>query len=148
MHSNFKSSCFIKYAESHTSTVQLIQSWSNGNFGTAVTNNFIRHDIVLDKISWNGYESMGFDTIPLTQDMEQDLFSIKTRYLISLAPYYDRYIWAKYGHHMLPSTILLNLMENLQTHSTYCNSLWQLLCTDLDGNLSISLNPSTKAKLN
>ena len=110
-----------------------------------ITNNFIRHDVILDKISWNGCELMGFDTTPLTQDTEQDLFTIKTRYPIPLAPYYDRYTWAKHDHHILPSTILLNLMENLQTHSLYRNALQQLLHTDLDGNLSTSLNPPTKA---
>jgi hypothetical protein len=64
-----------------------------------------------------------------------------------LAVYTDRYTWAKYGHHILPSTILLNQNENLQTRSLYRNALQQLLCTDLDGNLSTSLNPPTKAKL-
>ena len=88
---------------------------------------------------------MGFDTTTLTRDREQDLFTIKTLYPILLAQYYDHYTWANYGHHLLPSTILLNAMENLQTHSTYCNTLQQLLCTDLDGNLSTSLNPPTKA---
>ena len=75
--------------------MQLIQFWSNNTFGTAITNNFIGHDVVLDKISRNGYESMGFDTNPLTQDTEQDLFTIKIHHPIPLAPYYDRYIWAK-----------------------------------------------------
>ncbi len=84
----------------------------------------------------------------MTQDTEQDLFTIETRVPILLAPYYDRYTWAKYGHHILPSTILLNLMENLQTHSLYCNALRYLLRTDLDRNLSTSMNPPTKAKLN
>jgi hypothetical protein len=102
---------------------------------------------VLDKISRNGYESMGFDASPLTQDKEQDLFTIKTRYPIPLALYTDCYTWAKYGHHILPSTISLNRNENLQTHSLYRNALQQLLCTYLDGNLSTSLNPPTKAKL-
>jgi hypothetical protein len=67
---------------------------------------------------------------------------------IPVAPYYDPYTWAKYGNHILPSAILLNLMENLQTHSLYHNALRHLLCTDLDGNLSTPLNPPTKAKLN
>ncbi len=102
---------------------------------------------MLDKISRNGYESMGFDASPLTQDKEQDLFTIETHYLILLARYCDRYTWAKYGHHILPSTILLNWLENLQTHSLYCNALQQLLRTDFDGNLSTSLNPPTKAKI-
>jgi hypothetical protein len=42
---------------------------------------------------------------------------------------------------------LLNRIENLQTHSLYRNALQQLLRTDLDVNLSTSLNPPTKAKL-
>ncbi len=103
---------------------------------------------MLDKISRNGYESMEFDASPLIQGKEQDLFTIKTHYPIPLAVYTDRYTWAKYGHHILPSTILLNRNENLQTHSLYCNALQQLLHTDLDGNLSTSLNLPTKAKLN
>jgi hypothetical protein len=90
---------------------------------------------------------MGFVTSPLTQDKEQDLFTIQTRYPIPLAQYYDRYTWAKYGRHILPSIILLNQIENLQTHTLHCNALQQLLCTDLDGNLSTSLNSPTKAKL-
>jgi hypothetical protein len=102
---------------------------------------------VLDKISRNGYESLGFDASPLIQDKEQDLFTIKTRYPIPLAVYTDRYTWVKHGHHILPSTILLNRNESLQTNSLYCNALQQLLHTDLDGNLSTSLNPPTKAKL-
>ncbi len=65
--------------------MQLIQFLSNGNFGTAITNKFIQHDVVLDKISRNGYESMGFDALPLTQDKEQDLFTIKIRFPIPLA---------------------------------------------------------------
>ena len=90
---------------------------------------------------------MRFDIKLLTQDTEQDLFTIKTCYPIPLGLYTDRYTWAKYGHHILPSTILLNLIENLQTHSLYCNALRHLLCTDLDGNLSTSLNPPPKDKL-
>ncbi len=128
--------------------MQLIQFRSNGNFQTAITNKFIRHDIVLNKISQNGYESMGFDTTPLTQDTEQDLFTIKTHHPIPLPPYYDHYTWAKYGHHILPSTISLNAMENFQTHSTYHNALQQLFCTDSDENLSTSLNSPAKVKLN
>jgi hypothetical protein len=90
---------------------------------------------------------MGFDASPLTQDKEQDLFTIETLYPIPLAQYCGRYTWAKYGRHILPSTILLNPIENLQTHSLYRNALQQLLHTNLDGNLSTSLNRPTKAKL-
>ncbi len=128
--------------------MKLIQFKSNGNFQTAITNKFIGHDVMLDKISLNGYESMGFDISSLIQGKEQDLFTIKTHYPIPLAFYMYCYTWAKYGHHILPSTILLNQIENLQTHGLYCNALQQLLRTDLDGNLSTFLNPPKKAKLN
>jgi len=127
--------------------MQLIQFKSNGNFRTAITNKLIGHDVVLDKLSRNGYESMGFDISSLIQDKEQDSFTIKTQYPIPLAFYMYRYTWAKYGHRILPSTISLNQIENLQTHSLYRIALQQLLRTDLDGNLSTSLNPPTKAKL-
>ncbi len=99
--------------------MQLIQFWSNGNFRTAIINKFIGHDVVLDKISRNGNESMGFDASPLTQDKEQDLFTIETHHPIPLARYYDHYTWAKYGGHILPSTILLNWIENFNTHGLY-----------------------------
>jgi hypothetical protein len=88
--------------------MQLIQFWSISSFGTAITNKIIEHDVVLDKISWNGYESMGFDTSPLTQDTEQDLFTIKTRYPILLAQYNDCYTWVKYGCHILGKTFYLH----------------------------------------
>jgi hypothetical protein len=84
----------------------------------------------------------------LTQDKKQDLFTINTHYPIPLAFYMYRYTWAKYGSHILPSTILLDQIKNFQTHSLYHNALQQLLRTDLDGNLSTFLNTPTKAKLN
>ncbi len=67
--------------------MQLIQFKSNGNFRTAITNKLIGHDVLLDKISRNGYESMGL----LIQDKEQDSFTIKTQYPIPLAFYMYRY---------------------------------------------------------
>ncbi len=127
--------------------MQLIQFRGNGNFQTAITIKFIGHDVVIDKISRNGYESMGFDASPLTQDKEQDLFTIKTCYPIPLALYSDCYTWAKYGRHILPSTISLDRIENLQTHSLYSNALQQLLRTDLDGNLFTRLTPLVRQVL-
>ena len=90
---------------------------------------------------------MGFDIKQLTQDMEQDLFTITTHYPILLAQYHDCYLWGKFGHSLLPPMILLNARQNLQLRSTYCNTLQQLLCIDLDGNLSTPMNPPTEAKL-
>jgi hypothetical protein len=89
---------------------------------------------------------MGFDASQLTQDKKQDLFTIKTRYPIPLALYTDRYTWTKYGRHILLSTILLNRIENLQTHSLYCNALQQLLRTDLDGIFFYIFESSNKSK--
>ena len=90
---------------------------------------------------------MGFDIKQLTQDMEQNLFTITTHYPILLAQYHDCYSWGKFGHSLLPPMILLNARQNLQLRSTYCNTLQQLLCIDLDGNLSTPMNPPTEAKL-
>ena len=69
--------------------MQLIQFWNIGNFETTITNSFIRHDVSLDTISWNGYKSMGFDIKQLTRDTEQDLLIITTNYPIPLTQYHD-----------------------------------------------------------
>ncbi len=50
----------------------------------------------------NGYESMGFDVRSLTQDRDQEQFTITTQKPIPLAVYDDRYTWAKYGRLILP----------------------------------------------
>ena len=103
--------------------MQLIQFWNIGNFETTITNSFIRHDVSLDTISWNGYESMGFDIKQLTQDTKQDLLIITTNYHIPLAQYHDHYSWAKYAHRFLTSMFSLNARQNSQLHSTYHNAL-------------------------
>jgi hypothetical protein len=73
--------------------VQLIQFRGNGTYETAIINKFIGHDAILDKISRNAYELMGFDTTPLTQVKEQDLFTIKTRYPILFAFFLEIYLF-------------------------------------------------------
>jgi hypothetical protein len=56
----------------------------------------------------NGYESMGFDVRSLTQDTDQEQFTITTQNPIPVALYDDRYTWAKYGHLILPEVFKLN----------------------------------------
>jgi hypothetical protein len=84
--------------------MQLIQYRNISTFSTSITNHFIGVDVQLSKISLNGYESMGFDVRSLTQDRDQEQFTITTRTPIPLAIYDDRYTWAKYGRLLHVST--------------------------------------------
>ena len=61
--------------------------------------------------------------------------------------YGDAFQWAKYGHHILPSNLDLTSHNKTDIHQTFWNSLIEFLCTDLDGNLSSTLNPLTASKL-
>ncbi len=54
---------------------------------------------------------------------------------------------AKYGHHILPSSLDLASNNKASLHQTFWNSLIDFLCTDLDGNLSFNLNPQISSKL-
>ncbi len=61
--------------------------------------------------------------------------------------YGDSFQWAKYGHHILPSSLDLTNHNKASLHWTFWNSLIQFLRTDLDGNLSSTLNPLTASSL-
>jgi hypothetical protein len=61
--------------------------------------------------------------------------------------YWDSFLWAKYGHHILPPSLDLTSLNKGSLHQTYWNSLIELLHTDLDGNLSSTLNPLTASSL-
>jgi hypothetical protein len=76
-------------------------------------------DVQLSKMSLNGYESMGFDVRLLTQDREQEQFTITTQKPIPLALYDDRYTWAKYGRLILPPVLRFNERHNFQILRTY-----------------------------
>ncbi len=90
---------------------------------------------------------MGFDVTQLTQDEEQSVFTIKTDMLIPMLVYGDSYQWAKYGHHILPSSIDLTSLTKGSLHQFFWNSLIEFLPTYLDGNLSSTLNPHTASTL-
>jgi len=125
--------------------MQLIQNQNYATFSTSITNNFIGVDVQLSKMSMNGYKSMGFDVRSLTQDWEQEQFTITTRKPIPLAVYDDRYTWAKYGRLILPQG--MNIKPNFQTLRTYHLFLRDFLCIDLEGNISKPLDVSTISKI-
>jgi hypothetical protein len=90
---------------------------------------------------------MGFDVTQLTQEEEQSLFTIKTNMPVPMFMYGDSFQWAKYGHHILPSSLDLTRLTKASLHRTFRNSLIEFLCTDLDGNLSSTLNSLTVSRL-
>ncbi len=66
---------------------------------------------------------------------------------IPMLVYGDSFQWAKYGHHILPSSLGLTNHNKGSLHQTFQNSLIEFLCTDLDGNLSSTLNSLTASRL-
>jgi hypothetical protein len=127
--------------------MQLIQYRHVSSISTVSTNVFIGEEFCLSPNSLDGYEAKGFDVTQSTQDEEQSLFTIKTNMSIPMLVYGDSLQWAKYGHHILPSSLDLTSHNKASLHQTFWNSLIEFLCTDLDGNLSSSLNPLTASKL-
>ncbi len=127
--------------------MQLIQYHLASSFSTVITNEFIGEEFCLGQTSIDGYKAMGFDVTQLTQDEEQSLFTIKTDMLTPMFVYGDSFQWAKYGHHILPSSLDLTNHNKGSLHQTFWNSLIEFLCTDLDGNLSSTLNPLTASRL-
>jgi hypothetical protein len=91
--------------------------------------------------------AMGFDVTQLNQDEEQSIFRIKTNMPIPMLVYGGSFQWAKYDHHILPSNLDLTSNNKGGLHQTFWNSLIEFLRTDLDGNLSFTLNPLTVSKL-
>jgi hypothetical protein len=90
---------------------------------------------------------MGFDVTQLTQDEEQSLFTLKTNMPIPMLVYGDSFQKAKYGHHILPSSLDLASNNKACLHCTFWNSLIEFLHADLDRNLSSNLNPQFFFKL-
>jgi hypothetical protein len=66
---------------------------------------------------------------------------------IPMLVYGDSFQWAKYGHHILQSNLDSTSNNKGSLHQTFRNSLIEFLHTDLDRNLSSSLNPLTASKL-
>ncbi len=66
----------------------------------------------------DGYEAMGFDVTQSTQDVEQSLFTIKTKMPIPMLVYGDSFQWAKYGHHIQPSILDLTKQVSIKLFGT------------------------------
>jgi hypothetical protein len=127
--------------------MQFIQYCYVSLFSTIITNEFIGEEFCLSPNSLDDYEAMGFDATQLTQDEEQSLFTLKTDMPIPMLLYGNSFHWAKYGHHILPSSLDLASNNKAGLHCTFWNSLIEFLRTDLDGNLSCNLNPQISFKL-
>jgi hypothetical protein len=147
MHPYITESHFVKYAGSITSAYAIDKSRHVSSFSTVITNEFIGENFCLSPNSLDGYEAMGFDVTQLTQDEEQNLFTIKTNIPIPMLVYGDSFQWAEYGHHILPSSLDLTSYNKASLHLTFWNCLIGFLRTDLDRNLPSSLNPLTASKL-
>jgi hypothetical protein len=96
--------------------MQLIQYPHVSSFSTVITNHFIGEELYLCQYSMDGYEAMGFDVTQLTQDVEQNLFTIKSNMPIPMLVYGDSFQWAKYGHHILPSNLDLTSHKKTGLH--------------------------------
>jgi hypothetical protein len=127
--------------------MQLIQYCHVLSVSTIITNRFIGEECCICQTSINGYEAMGFDATQFTQDEEQRLFAIKTSMPIPMLVYGDSFQWAKYGHHILPSSLDLTIHNNVGLYQKIWNTLIEFLSTILDGNLSYALNPFTATRL-
>jgi hypothetical protein len=66
---------------------------------------------------------------------------------IPMLVYGDSFQWAKYGHLILPPNLDFTSNNKGSLHQTFWNSLIEFLHTDLDGNLSSTLNLLTASKL-
>jgi hypothetical protein len=112
--------------------MQLIQYCHVSLFSTVITNEFIGEESCLGQTSIDGYEAMGFDVTQSTQDEEQSLITIKTDMPIPMLVYGNSFQRAKYGHHILPSSLDLTSHNKGSLYPTFWNSLIEFLCTDLD----------------
>jgi hypothetical protein len=147
MHPYITESHYVKYTGSITSAYAIDTICHASLFSTIITNHFIGEEFCLGQTSINGYKAMGYNVTQLTQDEEQSLFTIKTNMPIPMLVYGDSFQWAKYGHHILPSSLDLKNHNKGSLHQTFWNSLIKFLHTDLDGNLSSTLNSLTASKL-
>jgi hypothetical protein len=127
--------------------MQLIQYRHESSFSTVITNHLIGEDFCLGQTSIDGSKAIGFDVTQLTQDEKQSLLTIKTNMPIPMLVYGDSFQWAKYGHHIVPPSLDLTSLNKGSLHQTFWNSLIEFLRTDLDGNLSSTLNPFTASRL-
>jgi hypothetical protein len=66
---------------------------------------------------------------------------------IPMSVYVDFFTWVKYGHHIHPPNLSLTSQNKVGLDGTFCGCLIKFFRTDLDGNLSFTLNSNTASKL-
>ena len=86
---------------------------------------------------------MGFDVRSLTQDRDQEQFTITTQTPIPLSIYDDHYTWVKYGRLILPQVLKLNEVQISSIRGMYHTFFRDFLRVDLEGNISNTLDVST-----
>jgi hypothetical protein len=99
--------------------MQLIQYCHVSLFSTVITNEFIGEEFYPSQHSLDGYEAMGFDVTHSTQDEEQSLFTLNTNMQLPMLVYGDSFQWAKYGHHILLSSLDLASNNKDGLHRTF-----------------------------
>jgi hypothetical protein len=133
--------------------MQLLQFWDTKEFATSITKNFIGTDVSLAVMSIQGYNSLGFNTQSLAQDVLQGQFTITTESSIPIMSYSDNFTWAKYGHHILfcgeltTANCQLTAKCNPSLNSTHCETLIAFLQTDLEACASNVLDKSSDVKI-
>jgi hypothetical protein len=120
--------------------VQLIQYRISQLFIMVISNDFIGEEVTLDENSVCGYKIMGFRTMSENEESKLEV-------PIPFSVFRESYSWAKYGHHILPSILLISSRENVQLHYSFRKCLLALLQTDLDGNPYSTPNCHTCAKI-
>jgi hypothetical protein len=83
----------------------------------------------------------------LTQDEEQNFIYNKDQHANTHVRVWGLFSVAKYGHHILPASLDWTSHNKASLHQTFWNSLIEFLRTDLDGNLSSTLNPLPASRL-
>ncbi len=115
---------YVKYEGLFTSTYATDTIYCYVSlFSIVITNEFIGEEFYPSPNSVNGYEAMGFDVTQLSQDEEPSLCTLKTNMPIPMLVYGDSFQWAKYGHHILPSSLDLARHNKASLHRTFRNSL-------------------------
>ena len=109
--------------------VQLVQYRSNESFSLSITNEHVGYNVLLDTHSKNCYKTLGFDTSFRNDDSQH--FIITTELPIPFHSHGNTYSWAKYGHHILPPSVSLSGLTNVEIDVTYRQCLLEFLCIDL-----------------
>jgi hypothetical protein len=76
-----------------------------------------------------------------THQEEEKIFTLSTIKPIPFAVYDILTMWWKYCDEIIPPNQHLKRLNKVSLHQTFCESLIDFLCTDLDGNLSFTMTP-------